>query len=162
MVKATEQLPAPCRDNRAANASEQYLKWQADVVSFRQSQIAEELPGLDVEEGTHPTTQKRHLAFRLQQGRNYFLAQDDFAITVVQREPLKVAFQIPTSEARRASFTPMESLWCLVPKVCVLKSGASPMQNQLRFASWLSGATVGNMSSHPTVNISLALITVWA
>ena len=30
----------------SANASEQYLNWQADVVSFRQSQIAEELPGL--------------------------------------------------------------------------------------------------------------------
>src|SRR6185295_15327640 len=46
MIKATEQLPVPCRENRAANASEEYLKWQAEVVSFRQSDIAEELPGL--------------------------------------------------------------------------------------------------------------------
>jgi WD40 repeat protein len=35
----------------------------------------------------------------------YFLAQDDFAITLIQREPLKVAFQIPTTDARPASFT---------------------------------------------------------
>jgi WD40 repeat protein len=36
----------------------------------------------------------------------YFLAQDDFAITLVQRDPLKVVFQIPTTDARPASFTP--------------------------------------------------------
>src|SRR6185295_13223848 len=46
MVKLTEQLPPACRENRSANASEAYLKWQADVVSFRESEIAEELPGL--------------------------------------------------------------------------------------------------------------------
>jgi predicted Zn-dependent protease len=45
MIKVTEQLPAACRENRSANASEQYLNWQADVVSFHQSQIDEELPG---------------------------------------------------------------------------------------------------------------------
>jgi WD40 repeat protein len=36
----------------------------------------------------------------------YFLAQDDFAITVVQREPLEIAFQIPAPSAHDASFTP--------------------------------------------------------
>ena len=46
MIKVTEQLPAACRENRVANMSEAYLKWQADVVSYRESDFAEELPGL--------------------------------------------------------------------------------------------------------------------
>jgi len=46
MIKTTELLPAACRENRTANASQQYLNWQADVVSFRQNQVAEEPPGL--------------------------------------------------------------------------------------------------------------------
>lgn len=106
MVKATELLPAPCRDSRAANASQQYLKWQADVVSFRQPEIAEELPGLLWKRELSPQLKSDiwHLAFS--SDGKYFLAQDDFAITLVQRDPLKVAFQIPTTDARPAAFTP--------------------------------------------------------
>ena len=106
MVKVTEQLPAPCRDNRSANASEQYLKWQADVVSFRESQITEELPGLLWKKELTPQLKSDISHFAVSQDGTYFLAQDDFAITVVQREPLKVAFQIPVVDARPASFTP--------------------------------------------------------
>jgi len=47
-----------------------------------------------------------HSHFAVSQDGAYFLAQDDFAITVIRREPLKVAFQIPTVNARPASFTP--------------------------------------------------------
>ncbi|HEU4768209.1 MAG TPA: hypothetical protein VFS77_12575, partial [Pyrinomonadaceae bacterium] len=106
MIKATELLPAPCRETRAANASQQYLSWQADVVSFRQSQIAEELPGLLWKRELSPQLKSDiwHLAFS--SDGKYFLAQDDFAITLVQREPLKVAFQITTTDARPAAFTP--------------------------------------------------------
>jgi len=106
MVKATEQLPAPCRENRRANASEEYLKWQADVVSFRESQITEELPGLLWKKELTPQLKSDISHFAVTHDGTYFLAQDDFAITVVQREPLKIAFQIPTVDARPASFTP--------------------------------------------------------
>ena len=106
MVKVTEQLPAPCRDNRSANASEQFLKWQAEVVSFRDSDIREELPGLLWKKELTPQLRSDISHFAVTQDGAYFLAQDDFAITVVQREPLKVAFQIPISDARPASFTP--------------------------------------------------------
>ena len=106
MVKVTEQLPAACRENRAANASETYLKWQADIVSFRESQITEELPGLLWKKELTPQLRSDISHFAVSQDGAYFLAQDDFAITVVQREPLKVAFQIPTVDARPASFTP--------------------------------------------------------
>lgn len=106
MIKVTDQLPAACRENRAANASETYLKWQADVVSFRESQINEELPGLMWKKELAPQLKSDISNFAVTPDGAYFLAQDDFAITVVQREPLKIAFQIPTTDARPASFTP--------------------------------------------------------
>ena len=61
MIKVTEQLPASCREGRRANASQQYLNWQADVVSY-QSQLAEELRST-VDEA-HSAAQERPLALR--------------------------------------------------------------------------------------------------
>lgn len=106
MIKATELLPAPCRDSRGANASQQYLNWQADVVSFRQNQVAEELPGLLWKRELTPQLTSDIWHFAIGSDGKYFLAQDDFAITLIQRDPLKVAFQIPTTDARPAAFTP--------------------------------------------------------
>lgn len=106
MIKATELLPASCRENRNVNASQQYLNWQADVVSFRQSQIVEELPGLLWKRELAPQLKSDIWHVAIASDGKYFLAQDDFAITLVQREPLKVAFQIPTTDARPAAFTP--------------------------------------------------------
>jgi hypothetical protein len=106
MAGVTAKLPAACRDQRSSNASEEYLKWQADVVTFRESQINEELPGLLWKKELAPQLKSDISHFAVSQDGAYFLAQDDFAITVIRREPLKVAFQIPTVNARPASFTP--------------------------------------------------------
>ncbi|HET7113576.1 MAG TPA: M48 family metalloprotease [Pyrinomonadaceae bacterium] len=106
MIKATELLPAACRDNRSANASQQFLNWQAEVVSFRQAQVAEELPGLMWKRELAPQLKSDIWHVAIAGDGKYFLAQDDFAITLIQREPVKVAFQIPTTDARPASFTP--------------------------------------------------------
>jgi WD40 repeat protein len=106
MIKLTEQLPSTCRENRSANASQQYLNWQAEVVSSRQSQVAEELPGLLWKRELSPQLKSDIWHFAIASDGKYFLAQDDFAITLVQRDPLKVAFQIPTTDARPATFTP--------------------------------------------------------
>lgn len=106
MASVTEQLPPACRDNRSANASDEFLKWQADVVTFRESQINEELPGLLWKKELTPQLKSDISHFAVSPDGTYFLAQDDFAITVIQRESLKIAFQIPTVDARPASFTP--------------------------------------------------------
>jgi WD40 repeat protein len=106
MIKATELLPVACKENRSANASEQYLSWQADVVSWRQSQISEQLPGLLWKRELSPQLKSDIWHVAIAGDGKYFLAQDDFAVTVVQREPLKVAFQVPITDARPASFTP--------------------------------------------------------
>lgn len=106
MISITKKLPEACRENRQSTASNQFLKWQADVVSFRSTNTKEELPGLLWKKELSPKLRSdiTHLAFS--QNGKYFLAQDDFAITVVQREPLEVVFQIPVPDAKEASFTP--------------------------------------------------------
>lgn len=106
MASVTAQLPAACRDKRTSNASEEYLKWQADVVTFRESEINEELPGLLWKKELAPQLKSDISHFAVSADGTYFLAQDDFAITVIHRDPLKVAFQIPIVDARPASFTP--------------------------------------------------------
>src|ERR1041384_1345745 len=106
MASVTAQLPAACREKRSANASEENLKWQAAVVTFGESQINEELPGLLWKKELAPQLKSDISHFAVSQDGTYFLAQDDFAITVIHRDPLNVAFQIPTVDARPASFTP--------------------------------------------------------
>jgi len=106
MIKATEQFPMACRDKRNVSASEAFLKWQADVVSTREVNRKEELPALLWKRELTPKLRSDITHFAVSPDGNYFLAQDDFSITVIQRKPLSVAFQIPVPEAKEASFTP--------------------------------------------------------
>jgi beta-barrel assembly-enhancing protease len=105
MLRATEQMPAACSDGRSARATESFLKWQADVVSFREAGRKEELPGLIWKKELKPKLQSdiSHLAFS--PDGKHILAQDDFSITIIEREPLRTLFQIPADNAREAAFT---------------------------------------------------------
>ena len=105
MLRATEQLPPGCRDGRAAKATENFLKWQADVVSFRVAGRKEELPGLIWKKELRPKLRSDISHFTFSQDGRLLLAQDDFAITIIEREPLRVLFQIPVEYAHEAAFT---------------------------------------------------------
>jgi len=105
MLHATEQLPPACRDGRAAKATESFLKWQADVVSFREAGLKEELPGLIWKKDLNPKLRSDISHFAFSQDGKLLLAQDDFAITVIERDPLRALFQIPVEKAHEAAFT---------------------------------------------------------
>jgi Peptidase family M48 len=105
MLRATEQLPPACRDGRAAKATESFLKWQADVVSFREAGRKEELPGLIWKKELNPKLRSDLSHFAFSQDGKLLLAQDDFTITVIEREPLRTLFQIPVVKAHEAAFT---------------------------------------------------------
>lgn len=106
MIKLSEQLPQSCREGRGAKTNDAFLRWQAEVVSYREQGRKEELSGLIWKKELSPKLRSdvTHLLFS--PDGKYLLAQDDFAITVIQRAPLEVLFQIPAEEAREASFTP--------------------------------------------------------
>jgi hypothetical protein len=106
MIKVSEELPAQCRENRAAIASEQFLKWQANVVSFRESARTEELAGLAWKKNLNPGLRSDISHFAFSPDGKYIIAQDDFAITVLKRDPLEFEFRIEAPEARDAVFSP--------------------------------------------------------
>lgn len=106
MIRATEQLSPECRDGRAAKATENFLKWQADVVSFREAGRREELTGLLWKKELAPKLRSDVSHFSFSPDGKLLLAQDDFAITVIEREPLQALFQIPVEGAEDATFTP--------------------------------------------------------
>jgi len=106
MINATRQLAPACREGRAARASEDFLAWQAGVVSFREAGRREELPGLLWKKELAPKLRSDVSHFAFSPDGKYLLAQDDFAVTVIGRDPLEVHFQIPAEGAREAAFTP--------------------------------------------------------
>ncbi|HEV2864743.1 MAG TPA: M48 family metalloprotease [Pyrinomonadaceae bacterium] len=106
MANAAEKLPAACREGRAARATEDFLKWQADVVSFREAARREELPGLVWKKELSPKLRSDISHFAFSGDGKHLLAQDDYAVTVIRRDPLEVLFQIPVEAAEEANFTP--------------------------------------------------------
>src|ERR1043165_2664062 len=46
MIKVTDQLPTQCRDQHRANATQEFLSWQADVVAYHELPAREDLTGL--------------------------------------------------------------------------------------------------------------------
>lgn len=107
MVQTIEQLPPSCREGRgAARAREVFLKWQAETVSFRETVRDEKLPGLVWKKALAPKLRSDVSHFAFSGDGKLLLAQDDFAITVIQREPLQVLFQIPVDSANEAMFSP--------------------------------------------------------
>lgn len=106
MVRVTEQLPPACREGRAAKATENFLKLQADVVSFREAGRKEELPGLLWKKELAPKLRSDVSHFSFSPDGKLLLAQDDFAVTIIEREPLRLLFQIPVTNANEATFTP--------------------------------------------------------
>jgi WD40 repeat protein len=89
-----------------AKATDDFLKWQADVVMFREDNRKEELPGLLWKKDLSPKLRSdvSHLAFS--DDGKLLLAQDDFSISIIDREKLQLLFQIPVERANDAMFTP--------------------------------------------------------
>lgn len=106
MIRATDTLPASCREGRSAKATENFLKWQADVVLFREKGRKEELPGLLWKKDLEPKLRSDVFHFAFSPDGKYLLAQDDFAVTVIERQPLRILFQIPAEDGNEAVFTP--------------------------------------------------------
>jgi peptidase M48-like protein len=107
MAKAAEQMPALCRERSSARPTAEFLKWQAEVVSYREAGRKEELPGLVWKKELQPKLRSDVSHFAFSRDGKLLLAQDDYSVTVIAREPApRVLFQIPVEEVDRAMFTP--------------------------------------------------------
>ena len=107
MVRAVEKMPAACRERATARPTAEFLKWQAEVVSFREAGRREELPGLLWKKELQPKLRSDVSHFAFSPDGRLLLAQDDYSVTVIAREPQpRVLFQIPVEDADQAMFTP--------------------------------------------------------
>jgi WD40 repeat protein len=104
MIKTLDKTPAQCREQRQSTASQEFLKWQAAVISYREVN-KELLAGLVWKKELTPKLRSDISHFAFSADGKLLLAQDDFAITVIQREPLQVLLQIPATDSRNAEFT---------------------------------------------------------
>ena len=106
-LRNLERLPAACRKRAAARPAADFLKWQAEVVSYREAGRKEELPGLLWRRELQPKLRSDVSHFAFSRDGKLLLAQDDYSVTVIAREPQpRVLFQIPVEDADRAMFTP--------------------------------------------------------
>ncbi len=121
--KATGELPRGCIDGRSAKASEEFAKWQTDVVMFHDTGRKEMLPGLIGRKDLAPRLRSdvRNLTFS--KDGNLLLAQDEAAVSVIDVPTRKVLFQIPASDAGNAMITPDDQSVVFVT-------------NNLRFERW--------------------------
>jgi predicted Zn-dependent protease len=104
MIRTLDKTPAQCRESRQRTASREFLQWQAAVISYREVN-KELLAGLVWKKELTPKLRSDISHFAFSPNGKLLLAQDDFAITVIQREPLQVLLQIPATASRNAEFT---------------------------------------------------------
>ena len=123
IAQATDQLPQACRDGRSAQPTADFLKWQADVVMFHETERAETLPGLVFKRELSPKLRSDVTSLSFSKDGKLLLAQDDFGITVIDRPAMQVLFQIPAEEADSVTITPDNKYVVFVT-------------NNLRFERW--------------------------
>jgi beta-barrel assembly-enhancing protease len=106
MIQLTKELPQECKEGRLANSSAIFQQWQADIVSYRETNRKEMLPSLLWKKELNPKLRSDIWNFAFSVDGKLVLAQDDFSITIIDREKLQVLLQIPAENANEAIITP--------------------------------------------------------
>jgi WD40 repeat protein len=106
MQKSLGSLAASCQHASVESSNEDFLKWQARVVSYSGSGRKESLVGLTSRIALEPPlrTDINYLRFS-PDGKNA-LVQDDSSVFVLSRDPFQLLFRVDASDARLAQFSP--------------------------------------------------------
>jgi WD40 repeat protein len=106
MHKSLDALPSACRQLAAAPPSEEFLKWQSEVVAYSGTGRKEILTGMLARKILDPPLRSDLSHLRFSPDGHFVLAQDDSIIFVLSRDPLAVLFRIEAPDAQTAQFTP--------------------------------------------------------
>lgn len=106
MLKAASQLPPECVPKRAAEADEEFRRWQSSVVAYTGLGRRESLRGVLSKTQLSPRLQSDIRRLRFSPDGRYVLAQDDSGVTILTREPFAPLFRAEAEDARAAHFTP--------------------------------------------------------
>ena len=100
-----DELPAACREQPAAQPSEDFLSWQADVIAYSGLGRKEVLSGLLDKKVLDPPLRPDITNLKFSPDGKYVLAQDDSSIFVLSRDPLRLLFRIDAPDSHPAQFT---------------------------------------------------------
>lgn len=106
MKKEIAKLPASCIAARPASSAENFRNWQQKVIAFNSTEMIQSLPGLlwSRQLSSPLESDIRHIKFS--PNGDYLLAQDDFNVYVLTRDPFRYLFRIPVEDVEPAEFTP--------------------------------------------------------
>lgn len=104
MLHTSHTMLAGCKPGKPAIA--EFAKWQSAVVAYSPESRKAELPGLVWRREVKPPLRTVISYLHYSADGRYILAQDDFSIFVLQREPFSFLFRIDAREAFRPHFTP--------------------------------------------------------
>jgi hypothetical protein len=104
LLRTSQPLLRSCATAKASVAD--YARWQSDVVAYSPEAREGELPGLVWKREVKPPLRTVISYLHYSGDGRYILAQDDFSIFVLQREPLTFLFRIDARDAFRPHFTP--------------------------------------------------------
>lgn len=82
MIQLSQKLPQSCRD-RVSSSDESFQTWQADVVSFRETNRTEKLPALIWKKELDSKLRSEIWNLDFSNDGKLLVAQDDFSITVI-------------------------------------------------------------------------------
>lgn len=105
IMKNLSGLPKACAEIRPTSDVAAFQKWQADVVSYRQTTLEESLPGLISRQKLALPLRPDITNVKFSPDGKYILAQDDGGIHVLTREPLQPLFFIDALDAEKAAFS---------------------------------------------------------
>jgi hypothetical protein len=107
MQKALAAMPPACvGQSTAAAPSEEFQKWQTDVIGYSNVHLRESLPGLLAKQHLNPPLRGDFTFLRFSPDGKYALAQDGASIFVLTRQPFVFLFRIDAPDAHPAAFTP--------------------------------------------------------
>ncbi|MGC1105176.1 MAG: M48 family metalloprotease [Candidatus Acidiferrales bacterium] len=109
MRQSIPQMPAACIAPHPQTAAA-FMAWRQSVITYTTAMgaavLPASLPGLLWKRQLSPPLESEISNVRFSPDGKYLLAQDDFSVYVLSRDPLKPIFRIPVDGIEPAAFTP--------------------------------------------------------
>ncbi|HEY2461331.1 MAG TPA: M48 family metalloprotease [Candidatus Acidoferrum sp.] len=106
VLRNTFSLPAACVDTRTPGRTEEFQKWQTEVLRYGGIGHGEQLHGILTRTKLNNPLRGDVESFRFSPDGKYLLAKDDSGIDVLTREPLEYKFRIDAVGAGAPQFSP--------------------------------------------------------
>ncbi|HEV2299521.1 MAG TPA: M48 family metalloprotease [Candidatus Acidoferrales bacterium] len=106
MKKEIAKLPASCIASHPASSAENFRDWQQRVIAYNSMETIQSLPGLLWSRQLSSPLESEISNVKFSPDGKYLLAQDDFSVYVLTRDPFHYLFRIPVEGAEPAGFTP--------------------------------------------------------